>query len=362
VLTFVNGKEANYTIARMPTPSAERRCVVTGGAGFIGSHLVERLLSDGCAVTVVDNLATGRRANLSPFGDDDHLAFLERDIAEPGALDGVIGPGDLVFHLAALADIVPSIERPGDYHRANVEGTVAVLEAARSAGVERFVYTASSSCYGIPNAYPTPESAPGRPQYPYALTKYLGEQYALHWGQVYGLPVVSLRLFNVYGPRSRTSGTYGAVFGVFLAQKLAGKPLTVVGDGTQSRDFTFVTDVADAFIRAANVDLLSLTPVDGVGLVFNVGSGKDESVNRVVELLEPEAGTVTLPKRPGEPDCTLADNTRAREQLGWAPQVTLLEGVAILVDNIDYWRQAPVWDQDSISAATQQWFAHLSRA
>jgi len=334
-----------------------RRCVVTGGAGFIGSHLVERLVAEDSVVVVVDDLSTGRLDNLAGSGS---VELVQRSIAEPGALEGVVHRGDRVFHLAALADIVPSIERPLDYHRANVDGTVAVLEAARNAGAARLVYAASSSCYGIPDVYPTPETAPGRPQYPYALTKYLGEQCVLHWAQVYGLPAVSLRLFNVYGPRARTSGSYGAVFGVFLAQKLAGKPFTVVGDGTQSRDFTFVTDVVDAFVRASAVPLDSLMPLSTGGRVFNVGSGQDQTVNRVVELLQPEAGTVALPKRPGEPDCTLADNARAREQLGWSPQVSLEEGVGILLENIDYWREAPVWDEASIGEATEQWFAHLT--
>ena len=177
---------------------------------------------------------------------------------------------------------------------------MSVVECARQAGVKRFVYAASSSCYGIPDLYPTPETAPIRPQYPYALTKNLGEQIVLHWGQVYELPVVSLRLFNVYGPWSRTSGTYGAVFGVFLAQKLAGKPFTVVGDGTQTRDFTFVTDVVDAFVCAAQSDVCNE--------VFNVGTGGTYSVNRLVALLG--GGVVYVPKRPGEPDCTLADTSK----------------------------------------------------
>ncbi len=210
------------------------KTVVTGGAGFIGSHLVDRLLADGHSVRVLDNFSTGRRDNLAHLAREPRLSLERVEVAaEPGALGDRLAGADWVFHLAALADIVPSMERPLDYHRANVSGTVALLEAARAAGVGRFLYAASSSCYGIPDAYPTPETAPVRPQYPYALTKYLGEQCVLHWGHVYRMPVVSLRLFNVYGPRSRTSGTYGAVFGVFLAQKLAGRPFTVVGDGTQ---------------------------------------------------------------------------------------------------------------------------------
>ena len=221
-----------------------RKAVVTGGAGFIGSHLVDLLLEQGHEVTVIDNLVVGRQSNIARHADDERFRFLKADVADLDAILPVFRGVDWVFHLAALADIVPSIKRPLAYHRANVDGTTAVLEAARANGVGRFVYAASSSCYGIADVVPTPESAPIQPMYPYALTKYIGEQYVLHWSQVYGIPCVALRLFNVYGPRARTSGTYGAVFGVFLAQKLAGKPFTVVGDGTQTRDFTFVSDVA----------------------------------------------------------------------------------------------------------------------
>jgi UDP-glucose 4-epimerase len=322
--------------------------VVTGGAGFIGSHLVERLLADGHSVRVLDNFSTGRPENLA------HLAgprlSLERvDIASEPTLESRLVGTDWVFHLAALAAIVPSIEHPVDYHRANVDGTVAVLEAARRAQVGRFVYAASSSCYGVPEVYPTPETAATRPQYPYALSKLLGEQCVLHWSQVYRLPAVSLRLFNVYGPRSRTSGTYGAVFGVFLAQKLKGRPYTVVGDGTQSRDFTFVADVADAFVTAAQSSV--------VGEVFNVGTGAPVSVNRLVELLKGEV--VHVPKRPGEPDRTHADIAKIQRELGWRPKVSIEEGVRILLDNIDYWREAPVWTPESIEVATRDWFRYL---
>ncbi len=259
---------------------------------------------------------------------------------------------DWVFHLAALADIVPSIRQPLRYHRTNVDGTVAVLEAARSSGVKRFLYTASASCYGIPDEIPTPETAPIRPMYPYALTKYLGEYYTLHWNQVYKLPCVSLRLFNVFGLRSRTTGAYGAVFGVFLAQKLADKPFTVVGDGTQTRDFTFVTDVADAFIKAAESQVQ--------GEVFNVGSGNTYSVNQLVELLRGDV--VYIPKRPGEPDRSFADTGKISQVLGWQPKVSFEEGVRIMTENIDQWRGAPVWDEASITEATQDWFAYLGKS
>jgi UDP-glucose 4-epimerase len=254
-----------------------------------------------------------------------------------------------VFHLAGLADIVPSIEQPLRYHHANVSGTVAVLESARRAGASRFIYAASSSCYGLPDRFPTSEEDPVRPQYPYALTKWLGEECVMHWARVYRLPAVSLRLFNVYGPRSRTTGAYGAVFGVFLAQKLAGKPFTVVGDGKQTRDFTFVTDVAAAFLAAARSD--------ASGEVMNVGSGDTYAVNRLVELIG--GPVVHIPKRPGEPDCTFADTAKIRKLLGWSPEVRFEDGVRRMLENIELWKDAPVWDEASIATATRTWFENL---
>lgn len=327
--------------------SKGKRCVVTGGAGFIGSHLVDRLVEAGHDVVAVDNLATGRRQNLAHH--EGRVPLVVADVADPRALQGAFDGADWVFHLAALADIVPSIERPLDYHRANVDGTVTVLEACRAAKVKRFVYAASSSCYGLAEQFPTPETAPLQPQYPYALSKMMGESLALFWGKLYGLPVVSTRFFNVYGPRSRTTGAYGAVFGVFLAQKLAGKPFTVVGDGLQSRDFTYVTDVVAALVAAAASDVQ--------GEVFNVGTGRPQTVRRLVELLKGEV--VHLPKRPGEPDKTEADATKLRSMLGWAPKVSFEEGVATMLANIDAWRDAPVWSPESIAQATKQWFDHL---
>ncbi len=326
--------------------------VVTGGAGFIGSHLVDALIEGRRRVRVIDNLSTGRRANLAHHEENSNLELCEADVADAPAMRHLIGGAARVFHLAALADIVPSIQNPEAYFRSNVDGTYAVAEAARATGVQRFVYAASSSCYGIPDTYPTPETTPIDTCYPYALTKYLGEQIVLHWARVYGLAALSLRLFNVYGPRARTSGTYGAVFGVFLAQVLAGKPLTVVGDGEQSRDFTFVSDLVAAMIAAAESDR--------VGQVYNVGNNKAETVNRLVELLGAE-DIVHIPKRPGEPDCTMADTSRIRAELGWNPQVSFDEGVRIMLDNIDYWRDAPVWTVDKIEHATSDWFKYLGR-
>jgi UDP-glucose 4-epimerase len=329
--------------------SNTRRIIVTGGAGFIGSHLVERLLADGHTVAVLDNLSTGRMENLDQAKDNLQCSIYRVDVSNYSEIKQFFEGVDWVFHLAALADIVPSIQQPLAYHKANVDGTIAVLEAARSAGVRRFVYAASSSCYGIPDEFPTPETAPIRPMYPYALTKYLGEQYVLHWNKVYRLPCVSLRLFNVYGPRARTTGTYGAVLGVFLAQKLAGKPFTVVGDGKQTRDFTFVTDVVGAFVWAAESEI--------AGEILNVGSGGTYSVNHLVSLLG--GGVVHIPKRPGEPDCTFADIRKISRMLGWKPRVSFEDGVQIMLQNIDQWRDAPVWGENSIAEATRDWFTYL---
>ncbi len=327
------------------------KTLVTGGSGFIGSHLVDRLLADGHDVVVVDNFSTGRRENLAHLADCANLEIHEVDIAGSVELEDVFAGAEWVFHLAALADIVPSIQNPMAYHDSNVNGTVRVLEAVRKVGARRFIYAASSSCYGIPDQYPTSETVPVNPEYPYALTKFVAEQYVMHWGKVYDLPVLSLRMFNVYGPRSRTTGTYGAVFGVFLAQKLAGKPFTVVGDGTQTRDFTFVSDVADAYVIAAESDLRDE--------VFNIGSGGTYSINRLVELLGGEV--IHIAKRPGEPDCTFADVSKARTLLGWEAKVSFEDGVRIMMENIEDWSTAPVWTPESISEATREWFEHLGR-
>jgi UDP-glucose 4-epimerase len=329
------------------------RDLVTGGAGFIGSHLVDRLLAEGRRVRVLDSFVVGRRANLAQHEGNPDLEVVSADIADQSAVDAACEGVARVFHLAARADIVPSIQEPEAYFRANVDGTFAVLEAARRHGVGSLVYAASSSCYGIPAVYPTPEDAPFDPRYPYALTKLLGEQLVLHWAQVYRLPAVSLRFFNVYGPRARTSGTYGAVFGVFLAQLLAGQPLTIVGDGEQTRDFTFVTDVVDAMITVAGSGKN--------GQVYNVGSGTPVSVNELVRLLG-SPPSVHIPKRPGEPDCTWADIGKIGKDFGWKPKVSFAEGVQLMRENIDYWRDAPVWTAARIADATSDWFRFLGTA
>ena len=324
--------------------------VVTGGAGFIGSHVVDALLAADFVVRVVDNLAGGHRNNLAHLDGHHDLTCYWQDIRalEPGS--PIFAGAEHVFHLAGIGDIVPSIEQPADYMDTNVQGTVRVLECARRAEVGKLVYAASSSCYGLA-AVPTAEDHPIDPQYPYALSKYQGEQAAFHWQRVYGLPVNSICIFNAYGPRVRTTGVYGAVFGVFFRQKLAGRPFTVVGDGTQRRDFIYVSDVAQAFLAAARTKIS--------GERFNVGAGNPQSINRLVELLGGDV--VYVPKRPGEPDCTFADVSRIASRLGWRPAVSFEEGVRRMLLDIERWRDAPLWDPDGIADATRTWFRYLGK-
>ena len=326
-----------------------RIAVVTGGAGFIGSHMVDLLLDRGYRVRAVDNLASGRESNLEQHRANPAFSFEHADVRSLEAGGALFEGADCAFHFAGIGDIVPSIERPAEYLSVNVQGTVRVLECARAAGLRKLVYAASSSCYGLAPV-PTREDCAIDLRHPYALSKYLGEQSALHWQQVYGLGVNSVRIFNAYGPRSRTTGAYGAVFGVFLRQKLAAKPFTVVGDGTQSRDFLYVTDVARGFLAAAETER--------TGEIYNLGAGRPQSVNRLVELLGGEA--VHIPRRPGEPDCTWADIAKCTAELGWAPRVSFEEGVERIVKEIELYRDAPLWDPSSIADATRSWFAALA--
>ncbi|NJL56778.1 NAD-dependent epimerase/dehydratase family protein [bacterium] len=300
-----------------------KRCLVTGAAGFIGSHLCDRLLALGHRVIGLDNFTTGRMENLQQARSCPEFSLLQKDVADITPED--IRHVDWVFHLAGLADLVPSIQNPDKYYHTNVHGTFKLLEACRQVSIQRFVYTASSTCYGIPDQYPTPEIYPCAPEHPYALTKYLGEQLVMHWAKVYKLPALSLRLFNVYGPRSRTTGAYGAVFGVFLAQKLAGKPFTVVGDGKQTRDFTFIADAVAANLAAGSVDA-------AVGEIFNIGGGSRVVLMDVLATMEEIVGQPIKRDHKGlamgDARHTAADVSKARKILEYNPQVSLRDGLA----------------------------------
>ena len=327
------------------------KCLVTGGAGFIGSHLVEKLLQQNYSVHVLDNLSTGQKSNVNLFNSNNDYRFFNFDIRDRNNFANLDKDYTYIFHLAGLADIVPSIEKPTEYFDTNATGTLNIVEFAKNIKcLKKVVYAASSSCYGIPSFFPTKETDLIKPEYPYALSKYIGEELLMHWSKIYKIPTISLRLFNVYGPRSRTSGAYGAVFGVFLAQKLNNKPFTIVGDGNQTRDFTFVYDVADAFISASHSNINNE--------VFNVGSGNHYSINYLTDLL---GGKKTyIPKRPGEPDCTFADISKIKNLIGWQPKITIEGGVQVMLDHINDWSNAPLWDNNSIMKATETWFKFLS--
>ena len=310
--------------------------------------MTEFLIERGYNVLVIDNLSTGRLENLKHI--DKNLEIIECDLSSisKDAIEG-IKESKYVFHLASLADIVPSIEDPMSYYNSNVTGTVNVMEAAKNSKT-KIVYAASSSCYGIAEEYPTPETARVKPEYPYALTKRRGEEIVLHWSKVYKIKAVSTRFFNVYGTRSRTSGTYGAVFGVFLAQKLANKPLTIVGDGEQTRDFSYVTDVCKGMMLAAESKYENE--------IFNIGSGEPQSINRLAELIGGEK--IYIPERPGEPKITHANIEKARRLLKYNPEISFEEGVNRVIENISYWKDAPVWTPEKIEKVSKAWFDSLS--
>ena len=322
--------------------------VVTGGAGFIGSHTVDLLLQKNYIVRVIDNFSGGHESNLIDHANNPNLTVFSEDIRKLSPKSPIFKGAYSVFHFAGIGDIVPSIENPVKYFEVNVQGTIKVLECARAAKVKKFLYAASSSCYGLANT-PTSEDHPINPQYPYAQSKYQGEQVALHWATVYGIPVISIRIFNAYGPRVRTTGAYGAVFGVFLKQKLENKNFTVVGNGLQQRDFIYVTDVSKAFYVASESK--------GDNVIYNLGGGSPKSIKYLVELLK---GTVDyLPSRPGEPKVTWANISKIKNELDWVPEVLFEDGVAIMVEKINDWANAPLWNKKSIATATKSWFKYL---
>ena len=318
------------------------KSVVTGGAGFIGSNLIDELVRLDHEIIVIDNLSTGRLSNLDKVKNK--IKFINIDISNSEeSMHKYFKNVDWVFHMAGRTGIVPSITNPNSYFQSNVKGTLNILEASRKAKIKKFIYAASASCYGIPEKYPTDEKSKIDPQYPYALTKFLGEQLVIHWAKVYAMPNVSLRFFNAYGPRSRTTGVYGAVFGVFLAQKLAGKPLTIVGDGTQTRDFIHVYDLVNAIIIAVQKGKQ--------GEIYNVGNGKEISVNLIADIIGGDK--VSVPKRPGEPDRSMADITKIKAQLDWQPKISIKEGIEMLLKDISNWKEAPVWTPETIREVTK---------
>lgn len=319
--------------------------LVTGGAGFIGSYICENLLERGFSVICVDNLSTGRLSNLESAKSYQSFEFISGDILQPEDWRECVANVSHIIHMAGIGEIVPSIVDPLAYVQTNVIGTSYMLELARALNVASFVYAASSSCYGLASG-PTDESAAIDLRHPYSLSKYLGEQTVLSWYSIYGLPTKSIRIFNAFGRKVRTTGSYGAVLGVFLKQKLSGEPLTVVGDGKQSRDFVHARDVAEAFVLAA------LSPIKG--RVWNLGSGNPIYIEDLVAILG--GPHVHIPDRPGEPRSTHADIKLISQDLGWQPRVSFSDGIAEILANIDEWKDAPLWTPKSIAQATKEWF------
>jgi UDP-glucose 4-epimerase len=297
--------------------------VVTGGAGFIGSHLVEGLTSQGWRVRVFDNLSTGLRSNL------DHVRpapeVIEGDVADAAPVQQAVAGAKVVFHLAALASVQKSVESPGETHRACDLGTLNVLDAARRQGAQRVVYAASSSAYGIPPGDVQTEDDPISPLSPYAAAKLAGELYAQAFAVTYGLETVRLRFFNIFGPRQRTDSPYSGVIALFTAALSEGRTPTIFGDGLQSRDFTFVTDVVQALLKAAQVPGVS-------GRVYNIGTGRAINLLELATALNRVLGTNITPRhapvRAGDVRHSRADISRARKELGYEPAVAFEQGLA----------------------------------
>tara|TARA_B100001057_G_C22836271_1_gene945318 strand:+ start:1547 stop:2527 length:981 start_codon:yes stop_codon:yes gene_type:complete len=324
------------------------KVLITGGAGFIGSNLSEKLVKLGYKVTVIDNLSTGRLNNLKKIKNK--IKFINYDISKDSKrFRNFFKNVKWVFHLAGLADIVPSIKEPKKYFKANVEGTLNVVNAARDKKVKKLIYAASASCYGIPKKFPTNEKAKIDTKYPYALTKFLGEKLVIDWFKIYKANNLSLRFFNVYGPNSRTTGAYGAVFGVFLAQKLFNKPLTIVGNGRQTRDFVHVYDLVKGLIKAAKKGK--------PGKIYNIGSGKETKINHIAKLIGGKR--IFIPKRPGEPERSLACIKKIKKELNWRPKISIERGVSELLKTKNSWKNAPVWTSKKIKLATKVWFKYL---
>jgi nucleoside-diphosphate-sugar epimerase len=301
--------------------------LVTGGAGFIGSHLAQTLLGRGERVRIADNLSTGHRRNLDVLGDRPEV--LVGDLADPAFAQEAVAGVDYVLHQAAIPSVPRSVADPLTSHRANLDATLAVLLAARDAGVRRVVYAGSSSAYGDTPVLPKREDMPPNPLSPYALQKLVGEQYLQMFTKLYGLDTVTIRYFNVFGPRQDPSSPYSGVIALVVSRLLRGQAPSIVGDGEQTRDFTYVDNVVDGVLRAA-------TAPAATGEVINVATGTRISINQLADSLQRVLGVdippVHVPPRQGDVRDSLADITKARTLLGYQPLVSLDEGLRRTVD------------------------------
>lgn len=292
------------------------KVIVTGGAGFIGSNLADALVEEGYEVHIIDNMVNGKKENINP-----KAVFHQVDIVDLDAIKPIFEGVSYVFHLAALPRVQYSIEHPAETNKANVEGTLNVLIASHEGGIKRVIYSASSSAYGDQETMPLKEDMPAHPLSPYGLHKYLGELYCRLWYDVYGLQTVSLRYFNVYGPRNNPEGAYALVIAKFIQQRIEEKPMTITGTGENSRDFTNVKDVVRANLLAMKGEKV------GKGEFVNIGAGENYSINKVAEII---GGPTTYIEARLEPKHTLADSSLAKELLGWEPIIKLEKGITEL--------------------------------
>lgn len=302
---------------------SQKQVLVTGGAGFIGSHIVDHLLTKGARVRVLDDLATGKRENISHTEND--IELIEGSVLDDGALAQSLAGVEYVFHQAAIPSVPKSVRDPLASHEANATGTLKLLLAARDAKVKRVVYAASSSIYGDTPTLPKREDMPPNPISPYALQKFAGERYALQFYRLYGLEAVSLRYFNVYGPRQNPESEYAAAIPRFLRAIKHGEQVTIFGDGSTTRDFSFVSDVAEA-------NALAAVAPEAAGHIFNIAGGRQISLNELVALMEKITGQGArieyAPPREGDVQHSLADIGKARSILNFEPKVSLEEGIA----------------------------------
>lgn len=325
--------------------------LVTGCAGFIGSHMVDYLLNKNHIVYGIDNLTSGKKINIKHNLNNKKFIFFNIDLKNFETVSKKIKKIDYVFHFAGNGELIPSIEKPYQYFKNNTLNSVLLIETIRKKKykLKKFVYAASSTCYGL-SQIKTSENTKINIQHPYAFSKYIGEQAIMHWGKIYKIPTISIRIFNAYGPRSRTTNVYGAVIGVFIKQLIAKAPLTIVGDGSQKRDFLFISDLCGAFYKAA----ISKTKNE----IFNLGSGKPQSVMMLAKMIFNKY--VFLPWRPGEPKKTHANIDKIQKKLKWAPKISLKTGIQIVLKNINWWKDAPLWTPSKIKKATKNWHKYLS--
>tara|TARA_B100001027_G_C16240593_1_gene319201 strand:- start:359 stop:1345 length:987 start_codon:yes stop_codon:yes gene_type:complete len=324
--------------------------LVTGCAGFIGSHMTDYLLKRKHKVYGIDNLTSGKIININANLKNSKFVFINSDLKNFNKISKKIKKIDYVFHFAGNGELIPSIEKPYKYFKNNALNTVLLLEILRNKfKIKKFLYAASSTCYGL-SKRKTSEKQKINIQHPYAFSKYVGEQAVLHWGKVYKIPVISIRIFNAYGPRSRTTNVYGAVIGVFIKQFLSKKPLTIVGDGNQKRDFLYISDLCEAFYKASIANYKNE--------IFNLGSGNPNKINYLAKLIYDKK--VFLPWRPGEPRKTDANIDKISKKLNWKPKISLKEGIKIILKNIDWWKKAPLWTPKKIKTATKNWNKYLN--